>query len=130
MYLIREGWVFCSHFMKRALAARDAGYDVVVMACERAHGAKIRAAGLRLLPVSFSRCSLNPVAEMALLLRICWVRWRERPHMLHHVASNSRKKCLLVFTLVLGAHWLNWVKTKADSGLKFIELGDGIRGRA
>jgi hypothetical protein len=50
--------------MERALAARDAGYDVVVMARERAHGEKIRAAGLRLLPVNFSRRS-TPVSTLA-----------------------------------------------------------------
>jgi glycosyltransferase involved in cell wall biosynthesis len=88
MYLISEDWFFCSHFMERALAARDAGYDVVVIARERAHGAKIRRAGLRLLPVNFNRCGINPIRETALLLRICLAYQRERPDVLHHVASK------------------------------------------
>jgi hypothetical protein len=62
--------LICSHFMERALAARAAGYDVVVLARERAHGEKIRAAGLRLLPVNFDRCGINPLKELVLLLRI------------------------------------------------------------
>src|SRR5260221_10954303 len=70
MYVISEDWFFCSHFLERALAARDAGYDVVVMTRERTHGRKIRAAGIRLLPVNFDRRSINPLKELASLLRI------------------------------------------------------------
>lgn len=88
VYLITEDWFFCSHFLDRAVAARDAGYDVVVMAREHAHGATIRAAGLRLLPVNFNRCSINPLTEMALLLRIWWAYRRERPDVVHHVAAK------------------------------------------
>jgi glycosyltransferase involved in cell wall biosynthesis len=88
IYVITEDWFFCSHFLERALAARDAGYDVVVMTRERAHGQKIRAAGLRLLPVNFDRRSINPVKGLMLLLRIYLAYRRERPDVLHHIASK------------------------------------------
>jgi hypothetical protein len=70
MYVISEDWFFCSHFFERALAARDAGYDVVVMTRERLHGQKIRTAGMRVLPVNFSRRSINPVSELLSLLSV------------------------------------------------------------
>ena len=89
MYLISEDWFFCSHFLERALAARDAGYDVLVMARERAHGQKIRAAGIRLLPVNSSRRSINPVKELALLLRVYLAYRRERPDVVHHIAAKA-----------------------------------------
>src|SRR5258706_5626290 len=82
MYVISEDWFFYSHFFDRALAARDAGYDVVVMTRERAHGQKIRAAGIRLLPVNFSRRSINPVNEFRSLLSIYLAYRRERPAVL------------------------------------------------
>jgi glycosyltransferase involved in cell wall biosynthesis len=88
-YVISEDWFFCSHFLERALAARDAGYDVVVMTRERVHGRKIRAAGIRLLPVNFDRRSINPVKELASLLRIYLAYRRERPDVLHHVAAKA-----------------------------------------
>jgi glycosyltransferase involved in cell wall biosynthesis len=88
IYVISEDWFFCSHFFERALAARDAGYEVVVMTREQAHGQKIRAAGIRLLPMNFSRRSVNPVKELMLLLRIYLAYRRERPHFLHHIASK------------------------------------------
>jgi len=89
MYVISEDWFFYSHFFDRALAARDAGYDVVVMTRERAHGQKIRAAGIRLLPVNFSRRSINPVNELISLLRIYLAYRRERPAVLHHAAAKA-----------------------------------------
>ena len=89
MYLISEDWFFCSHFFERAVAARDAGYDVVVMAREQAHGQKIRTAGIRLLPVNFNRRGINPVKELALLLRIYLAYRRERPDVLHHIATKA-----------------------------------------
>lgn len=89
MYVISEDWFFYSHFFERALAARDAGYDVVVMTRERAHGQKIRAAGIRLLPVNFSRRSINPISELLSLLRIYLAYRRERPDVLHHVAAKA-----------------------------------------
>jgi glycosyltransferase involved in cell wall biosynthesis len=89
MYVISEDWFFCSHFLERAVAARDAGYEVLVMTRERAHGQKIRAAGIRLLPVNFSRRSINPVSELISLLRIYLAYRRERPDVLHHVAAKA-----------------------------------------
>src|SRR5215471_4775206 len=89
MYVIGEDWFFYSHFFERAQAARDAGYDVVVMTRERAHGEKIRAAGIRLLPVNFSRRSINPFNEFLSLVRIFLAYRRERPDVLHHVATKA-----------------------------------------
>jgi glycosyltransferase involved in cell wall biosynthesis len=89
MYVISEDWFFYSHFFERALAASDAGYDVVVLTRERAHGQKIRAAGIRLVPVNFSRRSINPVNEFLSLLRIYLAYRRERPEVLHHVATKA-----------------------------------------
>lgn len=116
MYLISEDWFFCSHFMERALAARDAGYDVVVMARERTHGAKIRAAGLRLLPANFARSSLNPVREIALLLRIYLAYRRERPDVLHHIAA----KPILYGTLAALASLRNSPIVNAPVGMGYV----------
>src|SRR5262249_51881346 len=88
-YVISEDWFFYSHFFERALAARDAGYDVVVMTRERAHGHKIRAAGIHLLPMNFSRRSINPFSEFLSLARIFLAYRRERPDVLHHVAAKA-----------------------------------------
>src|SRR5258708_12181217 len=89
MYVISEDWFFYSHFFERARAARGAGYDVVVMTRERGYGQKIRAAGIRVLAVNFSRRSINPINEFLSLLRIYLAYRRERPDVLHHVAAKA-----------------------------------------
>lgn len=88
LYLITEDWFFCSHFIERAVAARKAGYDVLVVAREQAHGDRIRAAGLRLIPLEFARRSLNPLRELRLLLAILRIYRQERPDIVHHIAAK------------------------------------------
>ena len=86
LYLITEDWFFCSHFIERAIAARDAGYDVLVVAREQAHGDRIRAAGLRLISIEFARRRLHPLSELRLLLAIVRIYRQEKPDIVHHIA--------------------------------------------
>jgi glycosyltransferase involved in cell wall biosynthesis len=86
LYLISEDWFFCSHFLERAVAAREAGYEVVVLTRVDAHGDAIRAAGLRLIPLRFQRRGLHPLGELRTLFAI-WRAYRaERPDLVHHIA--------------------------------------------
>lgn len=88
LYLITEDWFFCSHFIERAVAAREAGFDVLVVTREREHGDRIREAGLRLVPLEFSRRSVNPFRESLLLLKIWRIYRDERPNIVHHIAAK------------------------------------------
>jgi glycosyltransferase involved in cell wall biosynthesis len=89
MYVISEDWFFCSHFLERAVAARAAGYDVAVMTREQAHGEKIRAAGIRVLPMNLNRGGLNPVSEFLSLMKIWFACRRERADVLHHIGAKA-----------------------------------------
>lgn len=90
LYLITEDWFFCSHFLERAEAARAAGYEVLVMTRVGGQGpepgARIRAAGLRLLPLRVQRRGTNPLAECGVLRQILAAYRHERPDIVHHVA--------------------------------------------
>lgn len=86
LFLVTVDWFFCSHFLARAEAARDAGYDVLVLTSVKGHGDQIREAGLRLIPLEISRRSLNPFSALMELIRITRVYARERPTIVHHVA--------------------------------------------
>jgi glycosyltransferase involved in cell wall biosynthesis len=88
LYLITEDWFFCSHFIERAIAARDSGFDVVVVTRVRQHGEQILSAGLRLVPINIERRSINPFREIALIWTLYKIYRRERPNLLHHVASK------------------------------------------
>lgn len=86
LYLITEDWFFCSHFLERAVAARKAGYDVLVVTRVRAHGEVIRAAGLRLLSLEMERGGLNPFADIGVLWKLVRLYRAERPDLVHHIA--------------------------------------------
>jgi len=86
LFLVTEDWFFCSHFIDRAKAASEAGFDVLVLANINKDGGRIKSAGLRLIPLSINRRSLNPISSLLTLLQIIRIYFRERPTIVHHVA--------------------------------------------
>jgi glycosyltransferase involved in cell wall biosynthesis len=88
--LVAVDWYFCLHWLPLAQAVRAAGYDVAVMTeiTDGACAERIRAANLRLLPITLSRSRLNPVAEMGSLLRIAHQMWVEGPDLLHAIGQK------------------------------------------
>src|ERR1700687_2511742 len=67
MFLVTEDGYFVSHRLELAIAARQAGYDVVVATRVDRHGKRITDAGLTLSPVAFNRGGLNPLQEFRTL---------------------------------------------------------------
>jgi glycosyltransferase involved in cell wall biosynthesis len=86
LFFVTEDWYFCSHRLPLAVAARQAGLEVVVVTRVRAHGRTIRDAGLRLIPLEVSRRGINPLSELALIVRLIAIYRREKPDLVHHVA--------------------------------------------
>ncbi|CAM3600996.1 glycosyltransferase family 4 protein [Thalassospira profundimaris] len=89
LYLINEDWFFCSHFLDRAKAAHQSGYDVVVVTRVRAHQRDIIDSGLRLIPFQNDRRSVNPFSELRRLWRLISIYHQERPTLCHHIALKS-----------------------------------------
>src|SRR5690606_33087784 len=67
LFFVTVDWFFCSHFLGRAVAAQQAGYEVIVLTRVERHGEIIRDAGVRLLPLKISRSSLNPLGALRAL---------------------------------------------------------------
>jgi glycosyltransferase involved in cell wall biosynthesis len=88
LFYVTEDWYFVSHRLPLAVAAREAGFAVSVATRVRAHGEVIRAAGLHLIPFENERTSLNPLRELATLLRFIRLCRRERADIAHHVAMK------------------------------------------
>jgi glycosyltransferase involved in cell wall biosynthesis len=86
MYFVTVDWFFCSHFIARAVTAREAGFEVVVVTHVGRHRDVITNAGLRLLPLQISRSTLNPFQAIAALLQLIRIYKTERPDLIHHVA--------------------------------------------
>lgn len=86
LYFVSVDNFFCSHFLARAKAAKDAGYNVLVLTKVISHGAQIEEAELRLIPLEIDRRSINPIAALRTLYQIICVYKNERPALVHHVA--------------------------------------------
>jgi glycosyltransferase involved in cell wall biosynthesis len=86
VYLVTEDWVFVSHRLPIARAARDAGFDVVVATRVAKHGAAIEAEGFTLVPLPWNRRSRNPFRELAALAHLVALYRRLEPTIVHHVA--------------------------------------------
>lgn len=85
LYFVTEDWYFVSHRLALAVAARSAGYDVYVVTRVREHGEMIKAAGLSLVPFEITRGGLNPLKELATLIRLFSVFRQVRPDIVHGV---------------------------------------------
>lgn len=86
LFVVTEDWYFVSHRLELAVAARQAGYDVLVATRVDRHGARITDAGVALCPVAFNRGGLNPLEELRTLIRLVRIYRREAPDIVHHVA--------------------------------------------
>ncbi|MDS7594772.1 glycosyltransferase family 4 protein [Agrobacterium tumefaciens] len=86
MFFVSVDWFFCSHFLQRAIAAKDAGYDVVLVSKFERHKDIVEAAGIRAIPIELERRSLNPIATLKAATAVAKIYRRERPDIVHHVA--------------------------------------------
>ncbi len=86
VYLVTEDWFFASHFLKRALAAKAAGWRVFLVANSGEASTAIRAAGIEVIPVSFKRRRMNPFPEMLFTLRLARIYRALKPDLVHHIA--------------------------------------------
>lgn len=119
VFLLTEDWFFASHFWVRGLAAKAAGWRVVLVAHESEATARIRASGIEVIPVNFIRRRLNPFAELWFTLELAKLYRALKPDILHHIALKP---------IVIGglAARLAGIKTivNAPVGLGFVFSSD------
>ncbi|KQP14322.1 glycosyltransferase family 4 protein [Pseudorhodoferax sp. Leaf267] len=124
LYFISEDWFFCSHFLDRAKAAQQAGYEVVVLTRLREHEGLLRNAGFRLIQLHMERGGTNPLRELGVLRQVWRVYRAERPDLVHHIAL----KPILYGSLV--ARWLgSRAVVNAPVGMGYVFTAQGSRGR-
>lgn len=86
LYVVTEDWYFVSHRLPLAMAAREAGFEVVLVSRFQRHRAALEAAGVRTISFEMARRGLNPFRVMREALRLAALYRRERPDVVHHVA--------------------------------------------
>ena len=88
LFNITEDWFFCSHFLERALAAKERGYSIYVISKENKHKNIIESHGINFYRLPFKRKSINPIYELYILLRIIYLYKEITPDIVHHVAAK------------------------------------------
>jgi glycosyltransferase involved in cell wall biosynthesis len=87
LFVVSEDWYFVSHRLPLALAAKDAGFEVVIATRISKHRQQLQALGFRVLPLHhMKRSSANPWSELKSLWEIYRIVREERPSIVHAVA--------------------------------------------
>ncbi|TVR79278.1 MAG: glycosyltransferase family 1 protein [Rhodospirillales bacterium] len=124
LFLVSEDWYFCSHRLPVARAARDQGWEVVVLTRLAEHEDMIRAEGFRPVPLLLRRGSRHPGDAIRTIRHIAGVYRQERPDLVHHV---NLKMCLLggVAARMAGVPRV----VNGLTGMGFLFAGDSLSNR-
>ncbi len=86
LFVVNEDWAFNSHFLDRALAAKNNGFVVGLATRCTADAKAIEDFGISVFRVNSSRRGLNPLREVVVVFRLAIIYRQFRPDILHHVA--------------------------------------------
>lgn len=88
LFLVTEDSYFLSHRLPMAQAAQRAGFDVAVITNVSSRREEIERAGIRVIPLSLDRRSLNPLRALVHIEKIRRIYCAERPFIVHHIAMK------------------------------------------
>lgn len=88
IYFVTEDWYFLSHRLPMARAAQQAGLSVAVIANDSGKRAAIEQAGIRFIPFTLQRRSLNPFTALKQVFALRRIYKREKPALVHHIAMK------------------------------------------
>lgn len=86
LYFIGVDWFFYSHFLDRAIAAKQAGYEVVVLTAITREDNPLAEHGIKLIGIQFERRSLSPFGLIRNLIDVLQVLKKEKPDIVHQIA--------------------------------------------
>ena len=115
LFVCPEDRFFCTHFLDRAVAAQESGYEVTVLAPETGSGAVIQERGLTFLPLPLRRHGVNPFAEILGVQRLSRLYRRLSPDIVHHIGLKLIFRGTLAARLARVPHILN-----APVGMGFV----------
>jgi len=88
LFFVSDDWYFLSHRLPIAVAARDEGFEVVVVCNVNKHAEKIEELGFTLVPITLVRNSINPLQLFIILFRLIIIIRRVKPSIIHNVAAK------------------------------------------
>ena len=88
LFFVTEDWYFCLHWLRFAIGAQKAGYQVTVVTQVSSKAEIIREQGIEVIAVSLSRHGTNPFHESKLLWDLIRIYRQVRPDVVQHVAMK------------------------------------------
>ena len=122
LFLVTEDWVFCSHRLPTARAARKAGLQVVVATHVNKNGERIKREGFRLIPIRMRRSGHGLFGELLSLIELIHIYRAERPDIVHHVAIKP-----VVFGSLAALFLRPSLVVNAVNGFGTLFLSDSIK---
>ncbi|TFG52996.1 MAG: glycosyltransferase family 1 protein, partial [Gemmatimonadales bacterium] len=86
LFVVTEDWYFVSHRLPLAVAARDAGYRVVIASRFDDHRASLEAEGFVLRPIRLRRRGASLAGEALAILELRRLYRDLAPAVIHHIA--------------------------------------------
>ena len=123
--LVNQDWFFLSHFLDRALAAKRAGYDVLVACPDSGRAVEISQAGLRYEPIEMRRHGTNPWREWLTLLQLRSVYAAQRPQLIWQIGL----KPIVLGTFASSLAGRSGGIVNAPVGMGFVFTGYGAKAR-
>jgi len=117
-------WYLFNFRLAQALALRQRGDEVVLVSPDGPYGPRMQALGLRWVPFSLARRSLNPLAGIQTVIRLIRLYRQEKPDLVHQFTV----KCVLFGSLachLLGIRPV--INSVTGLGYIFMEAGAARR---
>lgn len=125
IFVVNADWFFLSHRLPLAIAARNAGAEVMVVAGDTGNSGAIRDQGLEFVSLPISRSSTNPFRDARTLVFLLRLYRRFHPDLVHHVTVKPVIYGSLAARAVGGIAVVN-----AISGLAYTFSSDRLHARA
>ncbi|PXV62182.1 glycosyltransferase involved in cell wall biosynthesis [Dysgonomonas alginatilytica] len=87
--IVNVDWFFLSHRQEIAVSAKEAGYDVTILAKDTGKSFVIKELGLRFIDLPMNSVGMNPFEELTTLNFLYKLYKREKPDIVHHVGLKA-----------------------------------------
>jgi glycosyltransferase involved in cell wall biosynthesis len=124
LYVCPEDRFFCTHFLERAVAARKAGYEILVLAPDTGSGPTITDKDLTFVPLALKRHGANPLAELVGTAYLARLYRRLAPDIVHHIGLKLIFRGTLAARLARVPHIVN-----APVGMGFVFSSQSLKAR-
>lgn len=85
LFVVDTDWFFISHRLALAVAAKEQGYTVMVVACDTGKAQVIRDTGIGFIHAEVVRKGLNPLKELIIARELYNIYKAEKPDIVHHI---------------------------------------------